>query len=60
MTNVEISEKYFQEFKELTKKKIGEEAYNKMTEQELLETAMKLITLVRTIYQPIKKENIDK
>jgi len=53
MTNTQISEKYFLKFKELTKKKVGKEEYNKMSEQELLDSATALITLVEAVYQPI-------
>jgi hypothetical protein len=55
---MQISEKDFLKFKELYKKEFGEEAYNKMTEQQLLESATKLLTLVKIVYQPINKEEI--
>ncbi len=56
---MQISDKHFLEFKELVRKKVGDEAYSKMTEQELLESAIKLITLVKTIYKPITKEDYE-
>lgn len=54
--SINISEKYFLEFKKLTLEKVGEEAYSKMTEQELLASATALITLMNAVYRPIKKE----
>jgi len=55
-----ISEKYLNEFRELLKKKMGEEEFNKMSEQEILDSAMKLITLVKAVYQPITKKDYNK
>lgn len=57
---MQISEKYLNEFKELLKKKMGKDDFNKLSEQEILDNAIKLITLVKAIYQPIKKEDYDK
>ena len=57
MNRMQISEKYFLKFKELTRKKVGEEEYNKMTEQELLDSATALITLVEAVYKPIRKDS---
>lgn len=57
---MQISEKHFLEFKELMREKVGDEAYSKMTEQELLESAIKLITLVRAVYKPMTKEDYEK
>jgi hypothetical protein len=59
-SSMQISEKYILEFKELMRKKVGEEEYNKMTEQELLHSATALITLMKAVYQPISKEDYDK
>ena len=58
--DIQIFEKYFLKFKELTRKKVGEEEYNKMTEQELLNSATALITLLKAVYQPISKEDYKK
>ncbi len=55
-----ISNKHFLKFKELMKEKVGEEEYNKLTEQELLNSAIALVTLVKAVYQPIKKEDYEK
>jgi hypothetical protein len=47
-----ISDKNFIKFKELCKEEFGEEAYSKMTEQQLLESATKLVRLVEILYRP--------
>lgn len=60
MNNIEISEKYFSRFKELTREKVGEEAYSKMTEQELFASATALITLLNAVYQNINREDYEK
>ena len=52
---MQISEKRLLEFKELMRKKVGEEKYSKMTEQELLASAISLVTLMKVIYRPITK-----
>lgn len=57
---MQISEKYFLQFKELMRKKVGEEEYNKVTEQELLNSAIALITLIKAVYKPITKEDYEK
>ncbi|MCC7004974.1 hypothetical protein IT397_03600 [Candidatus Nomurabacteria bacterium] len=57
---MQISDKHFLKFKELVREKVGEEAYSKMTEQELLESAIKLVNLVRIVYQPMKKDDYEK
>ncbi len=50
-----ISDKHFAEFKRLYKEEFGDEAYNKMTEQQLLESATKLLRLVEIVYRPNNK-----
>ena len=57
---MQISDKHFLEFKELMKEKVGEEAYSQITEQELLESATKLLTLVRIVYKPITKTEYER
>ena len=57
---MQISEKRFAEFKELMRKKVGEEKYDKMTEQELLASATALVTLMKAIYKPITRESYEK
>ena len=47
-----ISEKALQEFKPIYKKKTG----NDISDQDALESATKLLTLVNAVYRPIKKE----
>jgi len=47
-----ISEKALQEFKAIYKKKTG----NDISDQDALESATKLLTLVNAVYRPIKKE----
>lgn len=44
-----ISDEHFAKFKEIYKKEFGEEEFNKKTEQQLLESATKLITLMRIV-----------
>ena len=46
-----ISEEHFAKFKVLMKEQVGEEKYNKMTEQQLLESATKLLKLVEIVYR---------
>lgn len=46
-----ISNEHFTKFKELYKEELGEESYNKMTEQQLLESATKLLKLVEIVYK---------
>lgn len=57
---MQISDKHFLEFKELMREKVGEEAYSKMTEQELLASATALITLMKVVYRPMTKEDYEK
>lgn len=55
--NKMIQEKYFIKFKDLMRKKVGKKKFSKMTEQELLASATALLTLVKAVYGPIKKED---
>lgn len=50
-----ISEKALKEFKEIYKKKTGKD----ISDQDALESATKLITLVKAVYRPIPKEWLD-
>ena len=52
-----ISDEHFVEFKRIYKEEFGEEEFNKRTEQELFESATKLITLVEVVYRHQNKEN---
>lgn len=54
-----ISDEHFAKFKAIYKEEFGEEAYNKMTEQQLLESAIKLITLMKAVYEPMTKTEFD-
>jgi hypothetical protein len=47
-----ISEKHLNEFKILLKDKMGEEKFSKLSEQDILSSAIKLLTLVKIVYQP--------
>ena len=49
MDGIQISEKHFHKFKELMRKEVGDEKYNKMTEQELFSSATALVTLVGAV-----------
>lgn len=44
-----IPEDSFAEFKELMRKHVGDEEYAKMTDQELYESAQKLLRLVQIV-----------
>ena len=55
-----ISDEHFSKFNELMKEEVGEEKYNKMTEQELFESATKLVTLVETVYKYQNRDNYEK
>ena len=46
-----ISEEHFVKFKVLMKEQVGEKKYNEMTEQQLLESATKLLKLVKIVYR---------
>lgn len=52
-----ISDEQFKKFKKLYKEEFGEEKYNKMTEQQLLESATKLLKLVEIVYKPIESQD---
>jgi hypothetical protein len=58
MDSIQISEKYLLKFKELTRKKLGDEEYNKMTEQQLFSSATSLITLMHAVEKHINKERV--
>lgn len=51
-----ISDEQFSDFKKLFREEFGEEEYNKKTDQQLYESAIKLITLVKIVYEPITKK----
>lgn len=50
-----ISEKALKEFKEIYKKKTGKD----LSDQDALESATKLMTLVSAVYRPIPKKWLD-
>jgi hypothetical protein len=54
-----ISEKHLNEFKELLKNKMGQEAFSKLSEQDILDRAIKLLTMVKIVYKPITKKDFD-
>ncbi len=47
---------YFRKYKELAKRKFGEEKYNSMTEQQHFAEAIALITLMGAVERYINKE----
>jgi hypothetical protein len=53
-----IKDEYFIRYKELTRKKLGDEKYCTMTEQELFDGFMKLITLMEAVYQHTNKQTV--
>ena len=55
-----ISEKDFNNFKVLMREHLGDEEYSKLTEQHLLDSAIKLLTLMKIIYKPMTKEEYEK
>ena len=55
-----ISNEHFTKFKEIYKEEFGKEAYNKMTEQQLLESATKLLRLVEIVYKHQIMDNYEK
>ncbi len=50
-------EEYYKKFNELMRKKVGEEEYNKMTKQELMASAISLITLLGAVEKYINHKN---
>lgn len=54
-----ISEKDLNKFKELMKEKKGKEEFNKLSEQDILDSAIKLLTLVKIVYQPMTQKEFD-
>jgi non-homologous end joining protein Ku len=48
-------DEYYKKFNELMKKKVGEEKYNKMTKQELMNNADFLITLLDAVNKHTNK-----
>lgn len=55
-----IKKEYFEKFKKLYKEEFGEDEFNKMSEQQLYESAMALVTLVQAVYKPIPREDFEK
>lgn len=51
-----LDNEYFEKFKALTKNRVGEREYSKMTEKELLDGAMALITLVNEVYSQTPRQ----
>ncbi len=41
------------------REKMGEEEFNKLSEQEILESATKLLTLVKIVYKPMTQKEFD-
>jgi len=54
-----ISEKHLNEFKVLLKNKMGEKEFNKLSEQDILDSATKLLTLVKIVYQPMTQKEFN-
>ena len=53
-----ISDEYFKKYKELARKKLGEEKYNSMTEQQHFGEATALITLMAAVKRHLSKEEV--
>ncbi len=49
---MQIPEQSFEKFKELMRKHVGNEEFKKMTDQELHESAQKLLRLVEIVEKP--------
>jgi len=54
-----ISEKHLNEFKVLLKNKMGEKEFNKLSEQDILDSATKLLTLVKIVYKPMTQKEFN-
>jgi rubrerythrin len=52
----QISKEHLDKFKELYKKKTGKD----ISDQDALESATKLINLVKAVYRPMTKDDYDK
>ncbi len=50
-------EEYYRKFNELMKKKVGEEKFNKMTRQELMNSADSLVTLLGAVEKHTNQED---
>ncbi len=50
-------EEYYKKFNELMKKRVREDKYNKMTKQELMDSADSLITLLGAVEKHINRED---
>lgn len=57
---MQISEEQFNKFKKIYKESFGEDEFNKKTDQQLLESAIKLLTLMKVVYKPMTKEEHEK
>ena len=55
-----LSKEQFEEYKRIYKEEFGEEKFNSRTEAQLLEEAIKLITLMKIIYKPMTQEEYDR
>lgn len=53
-----ISDEQFTKFKQIYKEEFGEEEYNKKTEQQLLESATKLVNLIEILYKQQKQTKL--
>ena len=56
---MQISHEQLEEFKELLKNQIGENEFRAMSDQEILGNAHKLLQLIKLIYKPITREELD-
>lgn len=48
---MQILEEHFNRFKEIYKEEFGEDEFNKMTEEELRDSAMRLVTFMEAVYK---------
>jgi len=52
-----ISEEHFMEFKRIFKEEFGEEEFNKMSNEQLYEEAVRLISLMEAVYRHKNSKN---
>lgn len=52
-----ISQEHFIEFKRIFKEEFGEDEYNKMSNEQLYEEAIRLITLMEAVYRHKNSKN---
>lgn len=52
-----ISDEHFAEFKRIFKEEFGEEEFNKLSNDQLYDEAIRLVSLMETVYKHINLKN---